>query len=193
MFYQHNDEFFAALQNGNGLVVSRNQGDDCSAVELDDMSDIQNLDIGFIINMEQNPYSSDLELWVSSYSGLYRITESHISGRYHCVEVTASGLPDKFTGWSRAGDPDGAKTMLDSITYSSPPGALRLDFDGGAKAGYWHTRWRRIKVIPSTRYTISGKIKTEGLESSGYAGAYILVEDSQGPMRGRWTNRVNGT
>jgi photosystem II stability/assembly factor-like uncharacterized protein len=194
LFIRHNSEIIAAVQNGDGLVISDDQGETWSQIEFDDQSDIQNNQLGFILNTEKNPYSSDLEIWISSYSGLFKVTENNYGGsesRFHCEEVKSarSGLPSKFTGWKHTRNPDDphTTTFLDSIVdYDNkimnkvPSGSLRLNFEYGAK-GYWHTKWEQlIDLYAGTEYTLSGSLMlNRGEDDNNQGGVYIsVVEDS---------------
>jgi len=195
LFHQvDNTVFYAALQDGNGLVTSTDSGYSWTPVIFDLSSTAQDNELGCILNMVQNPYNPDLELWVCSFSGLYKITESTTPGQFHCVELTPSGLPSKFTGWTRTADPAGAITLLDSVTYITNAfyhSSLRVDFDG--KIGYWHTKWINIPVSAGTEYTVEGYIKTENLDTS-YGGAYMSAQDSRGTDYGFWpSSKIKGT
>ncbi|MFA7256320.1 MAG: LamG-like jellyroll fold domain-containing protein [Kiritimatiellales bacterium] len=198
LFYQYSSTtYFAALQNGNGLLVSASNGASWYLVTFDSTSDIQNNEIGVINNMVQNPYAAtwDLELWICSSSGLYKVSKSVTNpGQYHCVEVTATGLPSKYTGWTRTADPAGTRTMLDSITYYSSPCSVCLDITNSTISSYWHTKWSSVSVSAGTEYVLEGYIKTEDLETVGYGGVYLSAQDVRGSTYGAWnTSKIKGT
>ena len=194
LFHQYSDStYFAGLQNGNGLVLSVNGGADWTPVVFDMTSDIQSNQMGFILNMKQNPHAVGLELWVCSYNGLYIISESSTQGEYHCVEVTAATLPYKISGWQHTSDPANVRTMLDSVVYYSSNSSLRVDFDVDS-TNYWRVNWNGIPVSEGTEYVIEGYVKTETLESQGYGGACINAQDSRGYTYGSWmTNTISST
>jgi photosystem II stability/assembly factor-like uncharacterized protein len=187
LFVQHNNDLFAATHNGNGLLMLQQGEGRWDPIEFDDESDIQNRDLGMILNIEQNPHSSELEIWISSYSGLFKLTESNSAHyRYHCEQITSanSGLPDLFTGWKRVGNPRGTTTLLDSSTMISDfsnseeaPSALRIDFNTNA-GGYWHTQWgQKITLTPGVEYTLTGKIMLDRVTDNQRGGVYLSAVD----------------
>ncbi|HBE02706.1 MAG: hypothetical protein A2096_07910 [Spirochaetes bacterium GWF1_41_5] len=191
LFCYKNGYVYATLQNGEGIIRSSDFGDTWSVpISFDSASDIPANRLGYILNMVQNPNQSKLELWVCSYSGLYKITNT-VTG-YNCKEIAAAGLPGKYTGWVKSADPAGVKTSIDSIDSYSFPGGLRLDFDGSADPNYYHTKWANISVTAGTGYTVEGYIKTENLITS--KGVCISVQDARGYTYGSWTSTaITGT
>ncbi|MEJ2612847.1 MAG: hypothetical protein P8179_23005, partial [Candidatus Thiodiazotropha sp.] len=190
---------FAGVQNGKGVLVSNDKGATWEQIQFTE-SDISANDIGYVVNMMQNPHNPEVELWVASRSGFFKITESHL-GEYYCEEIKPedSKLPSKFTGWKRIDNyTRGSKTSLDSMVYASAPASVRVDYDGTTATNYWHTQWNDIRVTAGESYTIEGEIRTDNMDEGDYEykGACINVEDgteewNTDPIKGTTTKIVD--
>jgi photosystem II stability/assembly factor-like uncharacterized protein len=209
LFIQQGNEFIAATQNGQGLVLISENGTNggansrwkWSSIEFDDQSDIRNDQLGMILNLKKNPHSANLEIWISSYSGLYKLTESNnAQNHYHCKRIKSvnTGLPSLFTGWTRINDPIGITTLIDSSTKISSftnerivPSALRINFEN-SRAGYWHTQWSKpITLTPGVEYTITGNISLYREVDNHSGGVLISAVDSDDNST-RWaTNAIS--